>query len=295
MITDCIKYSIYGFLFVFLLGISACKKEDSGSENQEIVVTKIKVKGENASQRLGKNILPIEGSGVKDCFIGLSENYLPIPSLYRLQMLDNYEIRDIFRQKLKMEGETDSSTYDFEIDNLDSLRGYMMFSVFKENKEMNYFLRYFSDTTENPSSVVGISQIIKRDGLKSGKCFFLSVVDSLIVPEDSLFPNISLRDFIEEKNLERLNLAPELINSPPLLVWMPYKGDKVGIDLNIDALGEKKSLVKAACRRTHLEVTWLRGEGVFAKENMKPYVRKFKNVSKRKSPKRTKPKSHKRR
>lgn len=275
------KYHI--IILILLTGLlSACGEKGATEENQEIVVTEIKVKDSPLSERAGKNIMVSDNPNIKDCFLSLDENYLNLPLPYRFQMIENYEIRDILRHKQKMEGDNDSLMYDFEIDNLDSLRDYMMFSVFNDNREINYFLRYFRDTTESPSHVIGLSRIEKNGKIRMGGHLFLAQTDSLIAKEDSLFPVITLRDFIEERLIQRLNLSPEEIENPPILVWMPNKGEKIGIDLNLDGFGDKKSAVKSSCRRTHLDITWLPGEGSFEKENQAPVVRKFKKPNKRK-------------
>lgn len=282
-------------ILILLTGIlNACGEKQKANENQEIVVTEIKVKDSPLSERAGKNIMISDNPDIKDCFLSLSESALNLPVSYRLQMLQNYEIRDILRHKQKMDGDNDSLIYDFEIDHLDSIRDYMMFSVFNDDREINYFLRYFRDTTDSPSHVIGLSKIEKKGKIRNGGHLFLAQTDSLIAKEDSLFPVITLRDFIEERLIQKLSLTPEEIENPPLLVWMPNKGEKIGIDLNLDGFGDKKTAVKSSCRRTHIDVTWLSGEGSFEKENQAPVVRKYKKPNKRKPRAKTAKKARKR-
>ena len=278
------KYRSILFLLLVSFSIftfSSCKK--AGGNCDGIVVTTVKFKDSPLIDQIGRNIMRSENPTIKDVFLALSEEYLPIPKSFRLQMLENYEIRDILRQKHKTQADSDSLLYDFEIDNLDSLRDYIMFSVFNKEKEVNYFLRYFRDTSDAPSSVIGLSKIETQNKKRSGSYLFLAQTDSLLSMEESLFPPITLTDFIEERYLQKLNLDAEAINHPPLLIWMPNRGEKVGIDLNLDAFGDPKSAVKSSCRRTHLDINWNRGEGNFDKENAAPIIRKNKKPGRTKA------------
>lgn len=212
---------------------------------------------------------------VKDCFLAISEQYLSIPAKFRRTMVNNYAHRDVIVQQQQLKGDEKPEKYEYETDHIDEKRGYMMFSVFNDNKEANYFLRYFVDSSENGHHAIGLSRIISQKDQKRGSFVFLLQDKKTILYSDSLFPQITLRNFVTEKKIASLGLTAEQIEHPPLLVWMPQKNNKIGIDLNLAAFEEKKEMVKAACQRSHLDVLFEKGAFYFP-EVKKPILIKKK-------------------
>lgn len=263
------------YILLCLLFCIACVKKEKKKSIAANIVTQIIIKDSADLINIGKMQFFSDAPNVKDCFLAINEQFLPIPAAYRLQMLEDYDIRDVLQHPQKLHGDEDSKTYNYEIDNLDSLNDYMMFSIFNDEREMNYFLRYFRDTSENEANAIGLACIDKYKGIKKGSHVFLAQTADTLELIDSLFPKVTMRDFMDETQMNRLHLSEDNIQNPNVLVWVPSKRKKdntiIGVELCFDAFGDKKTEVKSACRRTKLDVKWEEGE--FDKDGLKPIVR----------------------
>ncbi len=244
------------FLFLFIFACSSKKeKEKPAFDTASKPIDSISDSGAGVADMRFTTASPT----VKDCFLAMSEQYLSIPSKFRRTMLNNYAHRDVIVQFQQLKEDTKPEKYEYETDHIDEKKGYMMFSVFNDKREANYFLRYFVDSTGNGQHVVGLSKIVSENELKKGTFVFLAQNKKTLLYSDSLFPHITLRNFVEEKRIAALNLTNEEIAQPPLLVWMPQRNNTIGIDLNLTAFGTKKETVKAACKRTHLDIFFENG------------------------------------
>jgi hypothetical protein len=263
-------------LSLLVLGVGCFKEKTKAKTLEATVVTEIKIKDSVELINVGKMQLFSDEPNVKDCFLAINEAFLPIPAAYRIQMLEDYDIRDVLQQSQQLAGDKQAITYNYEIDNLDSLKDYMMFSVFNDYREINYFLRYFRDSTENEAHAIGLSRIEKWNNRKEGKYVFLAQIADTLAVIDSLFPNVTMRDFMDEKHFASLNLSESEINQPNILVWLPSRRQKsastVGVELCLDMV-KKATEVKSLCRRTQFDVKW--GAGVFAKDGLKPIIPKI--------------------
>lgn len=268
-----------------------CKREKHNSQEHDIaVVTEIFIRDSSLLKQSGQMSFPSEKPSIKDCFLALKESLLPIPVAYRIQMLNNYEIRDVLQKSQRLQGDSQARVYHYEIDDLDSTKDYMMFSVFNDEREQNYFLRYFRDTTGFDSHAVGLSLLETHKGKRRGSAKFVIQEDAKLFELDTLFPKISLRDFMDEAQIEKLKLTANQIEQPELLIWLPgvRKNDRsrIGVDLNVEAFGDRKTEVKNACRRTNLSVHWI--GRFFVKEGMPAPVAKPKAAQKKPAPKKAK-------
>lgn len=263
-------------LSLVLLGVGCFKEKTKAKTLAATVVTEIKIKDSVELINVGKMQLFSDEPNVKDCFLAINEAYLPIPAAYRIQMLEDYDIRDVLQQSQQLAGDKQATTYNYEIDNLDSLNDYMMFSVFNDDREINYFLRYFRDSTENEAHAIGLSRIEKRNNNKEGKYVFLAQIEDTLTVIDSLFPIVTMRDFMDEKHFATLNLSESEINQPNILVWLPSRRQKaastIGVELCLDMM-KRQTEVKNLCRRTKFDVKW--GAGVFEKDGLKPIIPKI--------------------
>lgn len=271
--------SLYIHISVILLFIFACstktEKQKSTFDTASKPLDSITDSGTGVATMLFGNAKPT----VKDCFLAMSEQYLSIPAKFRRTMLNNYKHRDVIVQMQQLKDDTKPEKYEYETDHIDEKRGYMMFSVFNDNKEANYFLRYFVDSTENGHHAIGLSKIVSENDQKKGSFVFLLQDKKSLIYSDSLFPKITLRNFIDEKRIAALALTKEQIEQPPLLVWMPQKNNIIGIDLQFSAFAEKKESVKAACKRTHIDVIF--ENGVFRLPEVKKTIFPQKKTAKK--------------
>lgn len=266
------------FCFSLLFVVSCSTKNNDSSTNcttSSKPVNEINDSGEGVANMQLAETPP----SIKDCFLAISEEYLEIPAKFRRTMVNNYKKRDVLVQEQQFKIDTKPVKYEYETDYLNEYFGYMMFSVFNEDREVNYFLRYFADSSQDGRSYVGLSKIMTEDKQKQGSFVFLVQDDKKLSFADSLFPNITLRNFADENRIADLELSPEQISHPPLLVWMPQKNNKIGVDLNVNAFGEKKTAVKNACRLTHLDVFF--DEGKFRLTEARKAVEKKPGVEKK--------------
>jgi hypothetical protein len=261
---------------VSLLYLSNCHFGKKNSTEDTSAIDSIYVDKDEIAHT-GKMNFFTDAPNVKTCFLALDTVALPIPPAFRLQMLKDYPIRSTFHQLQSWGNEKNMQKFEYEIDNYDSLHEYLMFSIFNKEREINFFLRYFKDSTENENHAVGISriEILRNTRRKSCKYSFFEQDDSVLVAGDSIFPPITLRDFIADNLLVRHSFLEEKdIASPPLLVWMPQMGNQIGVDLNTEGFEKNSAAIKQSCRRTHLHVDW--EEGIFEKEDIPVVIRQAK-------------------
>lgn len=269
--------------------MAGCNRPKPNAQDHDIaVVTEIVIGDSSLLKRSGQMRFPSGKPTIKDCFLALKESLLPIPVAYRIQMLNNYEIRDVLQKSQQLPGDSQTRVYHYEIDDLDSTRDYMMFSVFNGEREQNYFLRYFRDTTGFDSHAVGLSLLETQKGKRRGSAKFVIQEDAKLFELDTLFPKISLRDFMDDAQIEKLKLSPEQTEQPEVLIWLPGKRNRsrIGVDLNVEAFGDRKTEVKNACRRTNLSVHWI--GRYFVKEGLPAPVAKPKAAQKKSAPQKAK-------
>lgn len=272
------------FFYILIISLIACtsktEKQKSTFDTASKPIDSIADSGAGVANMLFATAKPT----VKDCFLAMSEQYLSIPAKFRRTMLNNYKHRDVIVQMQQLKDDTKPEKYEYETDHIDEKRGYMMFSVFNDNKEANYFLRYFVDSTQRGHNMVGLSKIVTENDQKKGSFVFLLQDKKSLIYTDSIFPKITLRNFIDEKRLAALTLTNEQIEQPPLLLWMPQKNNTIGIDLQFAAFADKKESVKAACKRTHIDVVF--ENGVFRFPEVKKTIFPQKKTTKKQGRKR---------
>lgn len=272
------KVRFWSVLLLLTTLINSCKKE----EEEQTMPSVIQPQEELLS-------VHVEEAGIISAFKQIETAILPIPLALRPRLLHNYDGRLLLTIPVFDVASHDSIRYDCEIDYLDEKKGFMMFSLLHEKQEINFYLRFFFDSTENHQHVIALTRLNKSATPISSAYKIYTTGDT--TQQDSVSTlSFTMSDFMDEKFFEKLALSPEQIMHPEVILWLPQKGNVLNAQLNLDAFGDKKSAVKSALKREKINVRW--EAGAFVKEGMRMPVfrpkkgKKLAKKGKSKAPKR---------